>query len=173
MLRKLTSAQQNLILGKVAESRRPSRGGSRANSPGRGSSARSAIRTQPVSRSGSPGRNRNRITGSASKASSRFKSRDTSPTGRRTITKSRTTVSSRRGSRHASPTRTGHSAKNADTDKTVSVIRALSAATVADKRAGLAGLKRLLQKQVWNTRKNNIQIKRKIIMPHAKNDFII
>ena len=159
MLRKLTSAQQNLILGKVAESRRPSRGGSRANSPGRGSSARSAIRTQPVSRSGSPGRNRNRITSSASKASSsRFKSRDASPTNqRRVIAKSRTTVSSRRGSRHASPTRTGQTAKNADTDKTVSVIRALSAATVADKRAGLAGLKRLLQKQVRNGRESRVR----------------
>ena len=74
MLRKLTSAQQNLILGKVAESRRPSRAGSRANSPGRGQN-RAATRTQPASRTGSPGRNRN-----AAKMRNGNSSRGASPT---------------------------------------------------------------------------------------------
>ena len=49
LLRKLTSSQQNLILGKVAESRRPSRQGSRANSPGRGPRKESNLRLRHLS----------------------------------------------------------------------------------------------------------------------------
>ena len=166
LLRSLTTAQQNLILGKVAESRAPSRGGSRANSPGRTSSARTARSkvgySQPVSRSGSPGR-RNRI-GSASNqrvarpVSSRSvrASREASPTRARTVRPAngtRTTVTSRRASRASSPSNRGNSRTTPNGDKTVPVIKALSAPGLNDKKAGLIGLKRLIEKQV-NTNTN-------------------
>ena len=172
LLRSLTTAQQNLILGKVAESRAPSRGGSRANSPGRTSSARTARSkvgySQPVSRSGSPGR-RNRI-GSASNqrvarpVSSRSvrASRETGPTRTRTVRPAngtRTTVTSRRASRASSPTNR-NSRTTPNGDKTVPVIKALSAPGLNDKKAGLIGLKRLIEKQV-NTNKG--QTNQKVI----------
>jgi len=70
----------------------------------------------------------------------------------RVVSKSRTTVTSRRGSRQGSPTRTGKTGGPASSggsgDKTIPVIRAITSSNINDKRAGLAGLKRLLQKQV-------------------------
>lgn len=161
LLRSLTTAQQNLILGKVAESRAPSRGGSRANSPGRTSSARTTRSkvgySQPVSRSGSPGR-RNRISSASNQrvarpVSSRSvrASREASPTrGSRTVRPAngtRTTVTSRRASRASSPSNR-NSRTTPNGDKTVPVIKALSAPGLNDKKAGLIGLKRLIEKQV-------------------------
>ena len=146
MLRKLTTAQQNLILGKVAESRMPSRNGSRANSPGRRNVGR-PTRTQPGSRTVSPGRN-GRSAGAMPKPRVPL-SRGGSPgrrTGPRIVNRSRTTVGSRAGSPGRG--RVGSSTNRTPEDRTVSVIRAISSNNMNDKRAGLEGFKRLLKQKV-------------------------
>ena len=178
LLRQLTTAQQNLILGKVAESRAPSRGGSRANSPGRGTRktrppAQKVAASQPVSRSGSPGRSRR--LGSCSKpggntSSSRIPSarstrhsREGSPSRKRVarpVNGTRTTVSSRRGSPSRMGSGAGRSSKGSTPqgDKTVPVIKALTSISLSEKKAGLLGLKRLIEKQV-KVSKNKVKSK--------------